>query len=75
MTAECGYFDTGDLTNEPCHIGILNTAENIFQIIKEQNLLVEAFKNNPVIYQHLKNKKTISHLINPPAILINRTIT
>lgn len=47
MTAECGYFDIDDLQNQPAHIGILNTADNIYQIIKEENLLGEAFKTNP----------------------------
>lgn len=50
MTAECGYFDVGHLKNQPCHIGILNTAENIYQIIKDENLLSEAFRINPVIF-------------------------
>lgn len=63
MTAECGYFDTEDLTNEPCHIGILNTAENIFQIIKEQNLLFEAFKNNPVIWSTLHLEQLKKHQV------------
>ena len=48
MTAECGYFDVDDLKNQPCHIGILNTAENIYQKIKDDNLLLEAFRTNPV---------------------------
>jgi hypothetical protein len=48
MTAECGFFDVDGLQNQPCHIGILNTAENILRKIKSQNLLEEAFRANPV---------------------------
>jgi hypothetical protein len=48
MTADCGYFDVGNLEDEPVHDGILNTAENIYQIIKKYNLLPEAFRKNPV---------------------------
>ncbi len=47
MTAECGYFDVDDLIDQPCHIGILNTAQNIYQRIKEENLLAESFRINP----------------------------
>ncbi len=48
MSADCGYFDVGGLSDEPVHDGILNTAENIYQIIKKSNLLPKAFKKNPV---------------------------
>ncbi|CAF0732404.1 unnamed protein product [Brachionus calyciflorus] len=47
ITAECGYFDIDDLTQQPCHIGILNTADNILNKIKSMNLLEKAFDKNP----------------------------
>jgi hypothetical protein len=47
MTAECSECDFGDL-QEPCHNGIYRTAENIFNKLKESNVLEDAFKENPV---------------------------
>ena len=47
ITADCGSFNIDNLTNQACHLGILNTAENIYNRIKSQNLLEEAFRHNP----------------------------
>ena len=47
MTAECGFFDVDHLKDQPCHIGILNTAQNIYTRIKDENLLAESFRINP----------------------------
>ena len=48
MTADCGYFDVDHLKEQPCHIGILNTAQNIYNQLKNDNLLEKAFYHNPV---------------------------
>lgn len=48
MTADCGMFDIDHLRDQPCHIGILNTADNIYNRIRNDNLLEKAFKINPV---------------------------
>jgi sn1-specific diacylglycerol lipase len=48
LAADTGYFDVDHLKDQPCHIGILNTAEKICNIILSQNLLQKAFKYNPV---------------------------
>jgi hypothetical protein len=49
LTADCEFFDVNDdFKRQPCHKGILHTAENILNRIKSLNLLDEAFKNNPV---------------------------
>jgi len=47
ITADCGSLNIDNLTNQACHLGILNTAENIYNRIKSQNLLEEAFRHNP----------------------------
>lgn len=47
MTADCGYFDVEHLINQPCHIGILNTADNIYNKILSQDLLNETFRKYP----------------------------
>jgi sn1-specific diacylglycerol lipase len=50
LTAECEYFDVNDLfKNQPCHKGILLSAQNIYKRINELNLLENAFRDNPVI--------------------------
>ena len=46
VTAECGCFDIDDLTNQACHVGIKNTADNIYNKIKSNKLLEKAFRNN-----------------------------
>ena len=47
MTAECGVLDLGsDVKDGKCHIGILNTAENIYKCIKDGLLLEKAFEFN-----------------------------
>jgi sn1-specific diacylglycerol lipase len=46
MTAECGNFDLDYIKDGKCHIGILNTAENIYKKIKNDSLLEKAFEFN-----------------------------
>ena len=47
MTADCGVVDLdGDVRDGKCHIGILNTAENIYRKIKDELLLEKAFEFN-----------------------------
>jgi sn1-specific diacylglycerol lipase len=49
LTAECEYFNVNDLfANQPCHKGILTTAQNIYNKIKELNLLQNSFNENLV---------------------------
>lgn len=47
VTADCGYFDFDHIANQPCHSGMMITAENIFNKIKAHNLLEKAFRHNP----------------------------
>ena len=47
MNAGVGYFNVEHLTNQACHLGILNNAENVYNRIKSHNLLEEAFRANP----------------------------
>ncbi|RNA23552.1 sn1-specific diacylglycerol lipase beta, partial [Brachionus plicatilis] len=47
ITAECEYFDIDDLRNQPCHVGIHNTAVNILNELKSLALLEKAFEKNP----------------------------
>jgi sn1-specific diacylglycerol lipase len=48
VTAECTYFDVDGLTNQQCHVGIMNTADNILNKIRSNGLLEKAFRSNPV---------------------------
>jgi hypothetical protein len=48
LSASFEFFDIGDLQKQPCHFGILKTAKHINQIIREKNLLANAFERNPV---------------------------
>jgi sn1-specific diacylglycerol lipase len=48
LTANIGYFDVDHLKHQPCHLGILNTAEFILNKIRDEKLLEKAFQLNPV---------------------------
>jgi sn1-specific diacylglycerol lipase len=47
LNAGVGYFNVDNLTNQACHLGILNNAENVYNRIKSHNLLDDAFRANP----------------------------
>jgi hypothetical protein len=48
LTATSEYFEVEGMQKQRCHGGMLKTAENIYQIIMEHNLLVDAFQKSPV---------------------------
>ena len=48
LTADCGKIDIDDLRDQRCHLGMLNTAQNIFNKIQQDGLLERAFSNNRV---------------------------
>ena len=48
LPATSEYFEVEGMQKQRCHDGMLKTAENIYQIIMEHNLLVDAFQKSPV---------------------------